>query len=63
MPAMNEKETVTISVSTAKFMIERAIEHQNKATIDGLHRSADFWDGYVKGIRNLINVGGAADGP
>jgi hypothetical protein len=63
MPAMNEEMMVTISVSTAKFMIERAIEHQNKAMMDGLHRSADFWDGYVKGIRNLINVGEVKDEP
>lgn len=61
---MNEESPATFLVSeeSVKFMIQRGMDHYNNAIKDGLPRTADFWDGYIKGIRNLIAVAEAGNG-
>jgi hypothetical protein len=61
---MNDEQRVmlTISQDTAKFMLERAITHYNDAVRGGMPKSADFWDGYIKGIRNVIAVAEGGNG-
>lgn len=60
MNDFNSDNPIGTSIGTAKTMLENATTHYNNSVKDGMHKSADFWDGYIHAIRHILKAGGHA---
>ena len=49
-------ERISIPISAIKEMLERATDHENKATMKGDRSSADWWGGYGLALRHIFAI-------
>lgn len=52
----NDGGRLDVTVGTAKRLLVMAYGQYNEATKDGAHHRVSYWDGYIRGIQNVLEA-------